>query len=230
MAVPLQALLIGSVKPLGQRTAPSGIDKKCVERPLFLDARGFSGDAQGDTRHHGGPDKAVHHYAGEHYSMWKIELGEREPLNRPGAFGENLATLGLTEDQVAIGDVFALGKAIVEVSQGRQPCWKLNERFGVPDMAQRVQGTGRTGWYYRVLQPGEVSPRDSLSLLHRNAPERTIRRIWRAFYVHTLDLNELERIAALPKLADSWRKHAARRLQTGRVEDWTHRLTGEERH
>jgi MOSC domain-containing protein YiiM len=226
IAVPLQALLIGPVRPLGQCAAPSGIDKRPVDRPLFLNLDGFSGDAQGDTRHHGGPDKAVHHYAGEHYPAWTVELGNRDILNRPGAFGENLATFGLTEDQVAIGDVFAFGKAIIEVSQGRQPCWKLNQRFAVPDMAQRVQGSGRTGWYYRVLQTGDVSPRDSLSLLNRAAPDWTIRRVWSAFYVHTLDRKELEQIAMLPQLADAWRKHAARRLQTGRVEDWTRRLTG----
>ena len=119
IAVPLQGLLIGPVRPLGPRAAPSGIDKRQVEGPLFLDLQGFSGDGQGDTLHHGGPDKAVQHYAGEHYRAWNIELGKPDILNRPGAFGENLATLGVTEDQVAIGDVFALSEAIIQVSQGR---------------------------------------------------------------------------------------------------------------
>ena len=153
-------------------------------------------------------------------------LGTHPLLAGPGAFGENIATAGLTEDGPAIGDVFALGTAVVEVSQGRQPCWKLNERFGRPDMARLVQSSGRTGWYYRVLRPGIVAPGDRLTLLERTAPDWTLARIWRAFYIDPLNRAELAGIAALERLADGWRAHAARRLESNRVEDWTRRLHG----
>lgn len=223
---PLQALLIGAVAPLGSRGVPSGIAKTSVERPLALGPLGLAGDAQGDTRHHGGAEKALHHYTLDHYPAWIMEIGHRDVLGVAGAFGENLSTLGLLEDDVAVGDVFALGSAVIEVSQGRQPCWKLNERFAQPDMARRVQATGRSGWYYRVLQSGEVEPGSRLERIHRAAPAWTISRIWRVFYFDTLNRAELETLAELPELAEGWRRHARRRLETGTVEDWTSRLTG----
>ncbi len=227
--IPLQALLVGEVRPLGPRGIPSGIAKASVDRPLAIGPLGLAGDAQGDTKHHGGPEKALHHYPLDHYLTWTSEIGHRDVLGSLGAFGENLSTLGLTEEDVAVGDVFALGSAIIEVSQGRQPCWKLNERFAQADMARRVQASGRTGWYYRVLQSGEVSPDAQLQRIERAAPAWTIRRIWQVFYVDTLNRAELAELAEMPQLAEGWRRHARRRLETGSVEDWTSRLTGRER-
>lgn len=229
IVIPLQALLVGDVRPLGPRGIPSGIAKSPVERSVILGATGLVGDAQGDTRHHGGAEKALHHYALDHYPAWLAEIGERDVLGAPGAFGENIATSGLVESDVAVGDVFAIGSAVIEVSQGRQPCWKLNERFAQPDMARRVQTSGRTGWYYRVLEEGEIAPDSRLERIHRAAPDWTISRIWRVFYVDTLNRAELEALAELPQLAEGWRRHARRRLETGRVEDWTSRLAGETR-
>ncbi len=224
--VALLSLRIGGVAPLGARGVPSGIVKAPVHHALHLRETGFAGDRQGDTVRHGGPEKAVHHYPFEHYADWARDLGPHPLLAGPGAFGENLSTAGLTERMVAIGDVFQLGTAVIEVSQGRQPCWKLNERFGRTEMARLVQSSGRTGWYYRVLTPGTVSPADRLVLRERRAPEWTLARIWRAFYIDPLNRAELAGIAALERLADGWRAHAARRLESNRVEDWTKRLTG----
>ena len=147
-------------------------------------------------------------------------------LTAPGAFGENVSTRGLTEADVAVGDIFRLGEALVQVSQGRQPCWKLSRRFGVQDMARRVQETGRTGWYYRVLQPGLVATGDALERIDRVAPEWTLQRLWHALYVDRLNLAELQGIAALEVLADGWRRYAIRRLESGQVEDWSKRLEG----
>ncbi|MEN2556160.1 MOSC domain-containing protein, partial [Acinetobacter baumannii] len=84
--------------------------------------------------------------------------------------------------------------------QGRQPCWKLTARFGVADMSMRVQKTGRTGWYYRVLQSGYVAPGDTLALIDRTSPEWTIHRLWRTLYVDTMNLDELAQMAALERL------------------------------
>ena len=225
-AVPLLSLRIGAVAPLGTRAAPSGIAKHAAAGPLALSPTGFAGDSQGDTVRHGGPEKAVHHYPFDHYAAWAGEIGPHPLLAAPGAFGENLATRGLTEATVAIGDVFRLGTALLEVSQGRQPCWKLNERFGSPDMARRVQSTGRTGWYYRVLEPGTVATDDHLTLIERRAPDWTLLRLWLSFYIDPLNREELAGIAGLAPLAEGWRSHARRRLDSGRVEDWTKRLSG----
>ena len=220
----LDHLLVGQVAPLGETL--SGIAKAPVAGPVRLTATGFEGDAQADSRVHGGLDKAVHHYPFDHYALWRAEVGERPALATPGGFGENLSTQGLDETQVAIGDVFRLGSALIEVSQGRQPCWKLNLRFGVQDMARRVQASGRTGWYYRVLEAGEVAAGDQLELVERRAPEWTIERLWRTLYVDVLDRQELQAMAGLELLPDGWRRYAQRRLATRRVEDWSARLDG----
>lgn len=219
-------LLTGLAKPLPGNEALSGIAKAPVERPLRLGTNGFEGDEQADRRVHGGPEKAVHHYPFDHYPVWRTELGFLPVLQRAGGFGENISATGPTEASVAVGDIFRLGTALIQVSQGRQPCWKLNRRFEVLDMARRVQRTGRTGWYYRVLQPGTVEPQDRLDLIDRLAPDWTLHRLWHALYVDRLNRQELTGIAALDVLAEGWRKYAARRLDSGKVEDWNRRLDG----
>ncbi|GGF68309.1 molybdenum cofactor sulfurase [Azorhizobium oxalatiphilum] len=223
---PLLGLLTGAVRPLGPRGVPSGIAKIPVSAPVSLTATGFAGDGQGDHRHHGGPEKAVHHYPFDHYAAWAREIGDHHLLTRPGAFGENLSTFGLTEEAVAIGDVFELGSAVIEISQGRQPCWRLNERFSVPAMGRQVQSSGRTGWYYRVLKEGVVDPGASLRRVERHAPEWTVARIWRAFYVDPLGYDELRLIADHSRLAERWRTLALRRIETRSIEDWALRLDG----
>ncbi|AJE47542.1 MOSC domain-containing protein [Celeribacter indicus] len=219
-------LLTGRAAPLPGSGAQSGIAKSPVDRPLALGPEGVEGDEQADRRVHGGVEKAVHHYPFDHYATWRDELGDLPPLDAPGGFGENISAAGLTEATVAVGDVFRLGGALLQVSQGRQPCWKLNRRFDLPDMARRVQESGRTGWYYRVLQPGTVAPGDRLERIDRLAPDWTLRRLWHALYVDRLNLAELEGIAALDVLAEGWRKYAVRRLESRRVEDWSKRLDG----
>ncbi|ABL69537.1 MOSC domain-containing protein [Paracoccus denitrificans] len=219
-------LLTGRAAPLPGCDTLSGIGKTAVTHPLRLGPEGFEGDEQADRRVHGGIEKAVHHYSLDHYSDWRAELGDLQALTAPGGFGENISTAGLTEEEVAVGDTFRLGGALIQVSQGRQPCWKLNHRFGVADMARRVQQTGRTGWYYRVLQTGTVAPGDRLELIGRLAPDWTLRRLWHALYVDRMNLVELEGIAALDVLAEGWRKYAVRRLESHRVEDWSARLDG----
>lgn len=219
-------LLTGQVSTLPGSDRTSGIDKRPVQGALALGSTGFDGDQQADLRVHGGPEKAVHHYPRDHYALWQAELGPLAVLEAPGAFGENISAMGLTERLVAVGDVFRLGTALVQVSQGRQPCWKLNLRFGVPDMARRVQSTGRTGWYYRVLEAGQVAPGDRLELVDRLAPEWSLWRLWHTLYVDRMNLAELRAMAGLEVLAEGWRRHALRRVESGRVEDWTQRLEG----
>ncbi|MTJ80079.1 MAG: MOSC domain-containing protein [Telmatospirillum sp.] len=226
MRFPISHLLVGGARLLGDTGALSAIDKKPVDGPLFLGREGFVSDAQADRRHHGGPDKAVHHYSSAHYAVWRREIGDRPVLDAPGAFGENLSAPDLDESRVAVGDRFRLGHALIEVSQGRQPCWKLNHRFGQPDMARLVQKTGRTGWYYRVLEEGRVEPGDDLILVDRPSPDWTIRRLWHLFYVTPLDRGELSAMLTLTHLPESWRALARRRLETLAVEDWSPRLDG----
>lgn len=219
------ALLAGQIEPLGPRQAPSGINKRPVKGKMRILSEGLESDFQGDRKVHGGPEKALHHYPYDHYAIWQQEVGDIPLLSAPGAFGENISTSGLTEHNVAVGDRFRLGTALIEVSQGRQPCWKLNFRFDVPDMAIRVQKTGRSGWYYRILEEGSAETGDAMILVDRMAPEWTLHRLWHLLYVDTLNYEELALMAEIKHLADGWKKYALRRLKNRRVEDWSARLT-----
>ena len=168
----VRAVLTGRAVPYTRPGTFSAIDKQSVSGPVAVGAESLAGDEQGDRRVHGGPDKAVHQYAQEHCAAWRAELGALAVLDAPGAFGENLASTGMTERSVCLGDQVQVGSVLLEVSQGRQPCWKLNDRFGgLPGMARRVQGSGRTGWYYRVLQPGHLQAGDALVLVARPFPQ-----------------------------------------------------------
>jgi MOSC domain-containing protein YiiM len=227
MKASIDHLLAGPVAPLGDAGAVSGIHKRPVQRPVRITLGGLEGDAQADLKNHGGVDKAVHHYPFDHYAWWRGEIDAEARLSTPGAFGENISTRGLLEDEVAVGDVFSAGTAVLQVSQGRQPCWKLNVRFATRDMALRVQQSGRTGWYYRVLQEGTVAPGDVMQRIERPTPAWTLRRIWHVFYVDRLDYDALSAMAELPTLAESWRRHARRRLDSRSVEDWNRRLHGD---
>ena len=135
-------------------TWTSGFHKTAVNGAVWLGYGGLRGDQQADTRHHGGVDKAVCVYAAEHFAHWQRLEGLHDL--GPGGFGENFTTLGLLEAEVCIGDVYRVGEARVQVSQPRQPCWKLARRWRVKDLTAQVEQTGRTGFYFRVLRHGWV--------------------------------------------------------------------------
>lgn len=220
----LPIVLTGIVKPLPDDERLSGIDKHPVPGPWRITRTGIAGDAQADLKNHGGLEKALHQYPRDHYGVWSKEIGAHSLLDHPGAFGENLCTKGWTEADICLGDVVRFGSAVLQVSQGRQPCWKLNKRFDRNDMAYTVQKTGRTGWYYRVLQEGNATDGDHLVLDHRPQPDWPLTRLTRLLYRDTNARDELAAMAALGELAESWRQLARRRLATSKTEDWSRRL------
>ena len=142
-SVPTIALLAGKVAPFRGPDEPSAIVKQPLSGPVTITPRGIAGDEQADRVHHGGPDMAIHHYAFDHYAYWRGQLGEHPLLGQPGAFGENISTTGLAESTVFLGDRFRLGTALIEVSQGRQPCWKQGHRLGHPEMPAQIVQTRR---------------------------------------------------------------------------------------
>ena len=176
-AVALDAIHTGRAVPYTRPGSCSAIAKVPVSGPVRIHAEGIEGDEQGDRRVHGGPEKAIHHYPFDHYAFWRG--AHRHPLlDGSGAFGENFSSTGWTEDTIHLADVIRVGTATLQVSQGRQPCWKLNLRFGVPDMSARVQNTLRAGWYCRTRLGGVVQAVGqnlrhralSVSLCGREAP------------------------------------------------------------
>lgn len=221
----IDAVLTGRAVDYTRPGSRSAIDKRAVEGPVRIGPEGLAGDEQGDRRVHGGPDKAIHHYPRDHYASWQGEVGAHALLQAAGAFGENISTAGITEADVCLGDRLRLGSALVEVSQARQPCWKLSDRFGIADMARRVQDSGRSGWYYRVLETGTVQAGDTLVLVDRPHPHWPLPRLSELLYRRTLDRDELQGALALP-LVPSWRKLFERRLQQGDTESWDSRLGG----
>lgn len=220
------AVLRGRAVPYTRPGSRSAIAKTPVRGPVHVGPLGLEGDEQGDPKVHGGPDKAVHQYAQEHYVPWRTELGALPVLAAPGAFGENIASTGMTEHSLCLGDQVRVGSSVLlEVSQSRQPCWKLNDRFAVPTMARRVQDSGRTGWYYRVLQPGHLQAGDALVLVARPWPEWTLARIIDVLYHQPFDAAVLQALAALP-LPPSWQRMVQGRLERAAVENWKARLDG----
>jgi len=201
----------------------TGIMKLPVQEPLWLSSVNFAGDAQGDLVHHGGTEKAVCVYANEHYSYWSDVMGK--PLAY-GAFGENLTTRGMTEAEVCIGDIFKLGEATVQVSQPRQPCYKLAMKHGVPDLPLQVQETGFTGYYFRVLEEGMVSKQEGLTLLSRHPLGVTVAYANRIMHVEKRNAAGIRTVLAVDALSVNWRETLSNRLN-GIEPDVQKRLAGE---
>jgi MOSC domain-containing protein YiiM len=185
------------------RTWSTAFRKHARTGPVWLGYQGFQGDEQADRKNHGGVDKAVCVYAATHYPGWREELGL--PEFALGAFGENLTVEGLDEMNVCVGDVFELGGAQVQVSQPRQPCWKLARNARVDDLAARVESTGRTGFYLRVLRHGPVSTGDVLTRLDRPHPDWTIARCNHVQYRTRDDREAARDLASCPALSGSWK-------------------------
>ncbi|MBT9243237.1 MOSC domain-containing protein [Vibrio splendidus] len=205
--------------------ANSAINKQVLPERQHATELGFTNDEQGDPRFHGGIQKALHIYPSEHYPVWQKELGDKIIFQSAGAFGENLSSSGITEHSICLKDKIRIGSTLLEVSQGRMPCWKLNVRFDQNDMARRLQDTLRTGWYFRVLEEGDIGAGDEIILCERLYPEWPLTRIMGAVFTGCLDKQELKELAELP-LVESWGALIDRRLETGKVEDWEMRLVG----
>jgi MOSC domain-containing protein YiiM len=221
----IEELRIGTVRPFGPAGVPSGIDKHPVSGPVPAGPEGLAGDTQGDRKHHGGPDKAIHAYPVASLPLWARDLPGQAALFRPGAFGENLSVSGVAEADICLGDRWRLGSVLLEVSQGRQPCWKLNLRFGLPDMARKVQETGRSGWYFRVQEEGPLAAGMEARLEARPNPQWTLTRVSDLLYRDTLNLAALSEFATLAGLPETWRSMAQARLARHETESWARRLT-----
>ena len=169
----------------------------------WLGYEGLRGDEQSDRRYHGGVDKAVCVYPGEHYPFWQETLSLADmPW---GAFGENFTTTGLLESEVCVGDTFSVGEARVQISQPRQPCWKLARRWRIKDLAAQVERTGLTGFYFRVLRHGFVKAGDLFSLEERPFPDWSIGRCNDVMHHGTGDVDAARDLAQCPALSGSWK-------------------------
>ncbi len=203
------ALLSGKAVPFAQGE-PSAIAKWPVEDAVHITAHGIVGDEQADLSVHGGLEKALHHYPFDHYAAWAARAPNHPLLGSPGAFGENISTLGLTEDTVCIGDRFRLGTALVEISQGRQPCWKQGLRMEWTTLPALMVRERRSGWYYRVIEEGTAQAGDMLDLADRPLPDWTVERVFALLIggQHKQDPEALCALVAMEPLFLGWRQRA----------------------
>ncbi len=206
----IEAVCTGTARPFNGAEL-SAIMKRPREGAVQVLTEGLAPDEQADRRVHGGPEMALHLYPLDHHSYWAEVLGGHELLTEPGAFGSNLAVSGLTEDMVHIGDRFMLGSALIEVSQPRQPCWKIEHRFGAKGMVARIIESGRCGWYFRVIETGEVAAGDSLERVAIGSPEWSVARAFSALVAGRGTKAEYAELAALPTLSPKLREKAAQK-------------------
>jgi MOSC domain-containing protein YiiM len=191
--------------PWRGKTVTTGIFKDPIWERVMLRVLNLDGDRQADLTVHGGLDKAAYAYPSEHYEYWRNELPNASLTW--GAFGENFTTVGLREDAINIGDRFRIGKAEVMVTQPRMPCYKLGIRFGRTDIVKLFLASRRTGFYFSVLQEGEVGTGDTLELVHQDENQIKVADITRLYLHETNDSDLLHRVVQLQALPASWRDY-----------------------
>lgn len=198
-----------SLEPEGQRT---GIFKDSIESALVT-VEGIVGDHQADRRFHGGPEKALHQYAVSSYERILSEFPALEGKAVPGSIGENISSGGLTDATVCIGDVYRIGPVLVQVSQPRSPCWKIDHKFGVEKLSLFIEQQRITGWYYRVLETGTLHVGDRIDLVERRNEGASIEHFLRVTKQHRPDLAELDALIGCDGLNQEW----AARLKSRRA-------------
>lgn len=217
-------VFIGKVRDYaGSR--PSAIAKLQVEGELMLTDTGLAGDEQAEQSYHGGADRALCHYPREHYAWWAARFPEQASLFCAPAFGENLSTTGLTEQTVFIGDIFRWGDALIQVTQPRSPCFKLNFHFAISDMGAQMQASGKVGWLYRVIAAGRVSTDAPLELASRLSDVSVYDAAAIAWY-QPFDDAQYHRLLSAAGLSVSWTRTMQNRRIHGKIEDNSRRLWG----
>ncbi|HSI20043.1 MAG TPA: MOSC domain-containing protein [Sphingomonas sp.] len=201
MTARLASIQIGSIAPLGPEAVPSGFIKRAVAAAVRVGALGLDGDAQADLTVHGGPEKAVYGYAADHYPAWAIDFPALAKRFQPGSMGENLTVAALSEKDICVGDVHAVGSALLQVCQPRQPCFKLALAMGEPRLGKAMVRSGRSGWYYRVLRDGVISAGDEVRLAERPNPDFAFPRLVTIVNLGGATLAEMRAMAEMPGIA-----------------------------
>jgi MOSC domain-containing protein YiiM len=204
----------GKVAPLGPEGVPSGYVKQSLYQPAQITPLGIRGDEQADLSVHGGPEKAVYGYSLENYPLWRTEYPEHATVLVPGGFGENLCIEGMRESDLCVGDIHRIGSARLQVCQPRQPCFKLALHFRDKMMPKAMVRSGRSGWYYRVLEPGQIDPGDIVHLDARPNSDFPFTRLVELISRHDATRPELVRLQHMEGLAADWQSWA-RELVSG---------------
>ena len=192
------------------RTVTTGIFKEPVDGTVRLRKLNLDGDRQADLSVHGGAEKAVYAYPSEHYAYWQKSLpGMELPW---GMFGENFTTEGLLETGINIGDRFQIGSARLMVTQPRMPCYKLGVKFGRDDILKLFLQSRRSGFYFSVLEEGEVAAGDSIESLTQDPAGISVADITSLYADDDPDPELMKRAIELEALPSSWRNYFAKKL------------------
>jgi MOSC domain-containing protein YiiM len=202
----------GKVLPLGSAGVPSGFVKGSLNQPAQITPLGIIGDEQADLSVHGGLEKAVYGYSLDNYGAWRAEYPQHAATLVPGGFGENLCIEGMREMDLCVGDIHVIGSTRLQVCQPRQPCFKLALRFEDKMMPKAMVRSGRAGWYYRVLEPGEIVPGAAVHLAERPNPDFSFARLVELASRAKATRPELQRMQSMEGLAADWKGWAHERL------------------
>lgn len=216
MSAAVSGLQTGRIAPLGPEGEPSAIVKTARAGAVGVGTLGLEGDVQADLREHGGPDKAVYAYGLARYAAWAQAFPELAAQFLPGSMGENLTIAGMTEDDLCVGDVHAIGTALLQVCQPRQPCFKFALRFGNNRLPKAMVRSGHSGWYYRVLRNGVIGAGDAVQLHDRPHPAFAFPRLVSIVNHGDASEAELRAMAQMGGLAAQWRAAAAQSLAKAR--------------
>ena len=208
MTAVLLSVQTGRIAPLGPEKVPSGFVKTARLGAVAVTPLGLDGDEQADLTAHGGPEKAVYGYAASRYPVWAREFPALADRFTAGSMGENLTVAGLDESDICVGDVHAIGTALLQVCQPRQPCFKFALHHDNKRLPKAMVRLGFSGWYYRVLKPGALAAGDALVLHARPNPDFLFTRLTAIVYHGHAGEDELYRMAAMPELASQWRERA----------------------
>jgi MOSC domain-containing protein YiiM len=208
----VRSVHVGSIMPLGPEGVLSGFVKHPIDGEVRVETLGIIGDEQADLSVHGGPEKAVYGYALSNYDLWRADFPDLADKLSAGSVGENLAIDGITEADICLGDVHAIGTTLLQVCQPRQPCFKFALRFEDSQLPPAMTKNGRSGWYYRVLQPGDLKAGDDVRLHARPNPDFPFTRLVEIITRKNTSLEEIGQLAATPELASQWREHFSGRI------------------
>jgi ferredoxin-NADP reductase/MOSC domain-containing protein YiiM len=194
------------------RLVNTGIYNEPVTGRVMVRKLNVDGDGQADLKVHGGVYKAVYIYDIENIRYWREKLGRNDlPY---GHFGENFTVEGMPDDRIYIGDVFRIGGALLEVTQPRVPCFKLEIKMDLPGFSRQFLASGRLGFYCRVIEEGEVVAGDAIERIHVGPEKITVRDFARLYYFDTRNLKKIRRILSVPSLPPGWRRAFEKLLKT----------------
>lgn len=180
----------------------SAIGKEPVKE-AYLSKEGIIGDDVANHDFHGGPDRALCLYPFEHYAKWESETGNKLVLP---AFGENITSTGLLETEVFIGDIFKIGEATVQVTQGRVPCSTISKYNSIESLLGRVYETCMTGIFFRVLEEGNINRQSEIILLQRQPSSISVFTAATAVLHQKSDESIVRKILDVDELSDEWRR------------------------